>query len=68
MDWSTEVMMGDFVQLAEDGEFFPVQRVRWDGVDYIDVCANLETRFAPFDAIYAVVPNPEYRAMYGEEW
>jgi hypothetical protein len=66
MDDSVEIMVGDFVQFEEHGEFAPVTKVLWEGVEYIDVTHNLETRFAAYDAIYAVVPNEEYRSMMGE--
>jgi hypothetical protein len=68
-DFLNDIIPGDFVQLALDGDYLPVSRVRWDGVDYIDVRANLETRFAPYDAIIAVVPNDEIRGeMFGDSW
>lgn len=68
MDDSVEVMVGDFVQFSEDGDFSPVTKVLWEGVEYIDLAQNLETRFAAYDAIYAVVPNEEYRSMMSEGW
>jgi hypothetical protein len=66
-DDSLEVMVGDFVQLTPDGTYYPVQRVLWEGVEVIIVDDNLAVRFAPYEAIYSVVPNDEYRAMLGNE-
>jgi hypothetical protein len=68
-DLSTDIIPGDFVQLTPGGDYLPVKRVLWEGVEVLIVRDTIETHFAPYDAIIAVVPNDEIRGeMFGDSW